>query len=82
MKHRAKAIEQNCQQLLINIHRQDEQYQWPESIRFDYLQYLNKRYNDEIERQEQIEQVYDRIEQIYFNYQTRIGTLKTGFTSR
>lgn len=41
--------------------------------RFEYIQFLNKRFNEEIEREKNIQSLYDKIERMQIDHHKRIG---------
>ncbi len=75
IKNRAKTIEKTCEILLINIYKKSNQLTQPEQIRSEYIQYLIKRFNEQIEEEKNIEKLYDKIERMQYNLYQKIGTI-------
>jgi len=75
IKNRAKTIQKKCETLLINIYKKSNQLKQPEQSRFEYIQYLNKRFNEQIEQEKNIENLYDKIERMQYDLYQKIGTI-------
>jgi adenylate kinase family enzyme len=76
IKQRAKLIQQNCEFLLVNIHRNANQFQLPERVRFEYIRYLSERFNEEVESEKALERLYDRIERMQYTFHQKLGKIK------
>ena len=75
IKQRAKVIQQKCEVLLMNIHRSASQFQLPERVRFEYIQYLSKRFDEAAESEKALEHLYDRIERMQYTFHQKLGTI-------
>ena len=73
IKQRAKLIQQKCEVLLVNIHRNASQVQLPERVRFEYIQYLSKRFDEEVESEKALQHLYDRIERMQYTFHQKAG---------
>ena len=74
MKQRAKAIQEKCETLLISVHRKANQFQQPEEIRWDYIQYLAQRVHQVTDEKRALEQLVDRVERMQCDLYQRLGT--------
>ncbi|CAF4197371.1 unnamed protein product, partial [Rotaria sordida] len=72
IKNRAKIIEEKFETLLINIHNKSHQLKQSEQIQFEYFQFLNTRFNEEIEHEKNIENLYDKIERMQYDLHQKI----------
>ncbi|CAF0967334.1 unnamed protein product [Adineta steineri] len=78
IKNRAKTIQKKCETLLINIHKKSNQLKQPEQIRFEYIQYLTKQLNEQIEYENDVEHFYNKIERMQYEfYQKLADSLET-----
>ncbi|CAF1261150.1 unnamed protein product [Adineta steineri] len=78
IKNRAKTIQKKCETLLINIHEKSNQLKQPEQIRFEYILYLTKQFNEQIEYENDVEHFYNKIERMQYEfYQKNADSLET-----
>ena len=73
IKNRAKTIQEKFENLLINIQNKSDKLKELKQVRFEYTQFLNTRINEEIEREKNIENVYDKIERMQYNLHQKMG---------
>ena len=59
---------------MINIYEKSNQLKQPEQIRLEYIQYLTKRINKEIEHEKSIANFYEKIERMQYDFYQRMGT--------
>ncbi|CAF5122082.1 unnamed protein product, partial [Rotaria sp. Silwood1] len=67
IKNRATIIEEKFETLLKNIQNKSHQLKQSERIRFEYFQFLYIRFNEEMEREKNIEYLYDKIEKMQYD---------------
>ncbi|CAF3805440.1 unnamed protein product, partial [Rotaria sp. Silwood1] len=78
IKIRAKTIEEKFETLLINIQNKSHQLKQSQRIRFEYFQLLYIRFNEEMEREKNIEYLYDKIEKMQYDlHQKMADSLET-----
>ncbi|CAF0920812.1 unnamed protein product [Adineta ricciae] len=76
IKTHAKAIQKRCETLLMKIHQKSNQSKQPDQIRTEYIQYLTKQLNRERTRENEIEQLYEKIERMQYDLYQKIGTME------
>ncbi|CAF1625727.1 unnamed protein product [Rotaria magnacalcarata] len=78
IKNRAKIIQENFESLLINIQNKSDKLKGLKQVRFEYTQFLNTRINEEIEREKNIQNLYDKIERMQYDlHQKMADSLET-----
>ncbi|CAF5155709.1 unnamed protein product, partial [Rotaria magnacalcarata] len=73
IKNRAKIIQENFESLLINIQNKSDKLKGLKQVRFEYTQFLNTRINEEIEREKNIQNLYDKIERMQYDLHQKMG---------
>ncbi|CAF1497745.1 unnamed protein product [Adineta steineri] len=73
IKNRAKTIQKKCETLLINIHKKSNQLKQPEQIRFEYIQYLTKQLNEQIEYENDVEHFQNKVERMQYEFYQKIA---------
>ena len=59
------------------MHQKSSQSRQPDQIRTEYIQYLTKQFNREQTRENEIEQLYEKIERMQYDLYQKIGTMES-----
>lgn len=75
IKFRAKFIQKQCENLLVNIYEKSNQAKQPEQIRFEYIQFLAKRFNEQHDEEKKIESICEKIERMQYEFYQKLGMI-------